>query len=135
VDTPTQYKLTVGTYEQVSYSFELQQHPDGWHWKVAGVAERSTGISRTRVRAMKGSMAAVARDERPVIGMVKVGELTRVTLELPWFSVWLDVTPFEVATYRDPREFMDMAIHELQNAAYETMKEAVYDACKKVRKS
>lgn len=66
MNTPTKYKLLKGTYEQLGYSFVLED--DGrkdWHWEVAQhyvrgeCQESAKGISRTKVRAMKATVAAL----------------------------------------------------------------------------
>ncbi len=67
-----------------------------------------------------------------MIGFVKIGgDRTRLTLSLPWFSVWADLKPYEIACYeQDLPMLADVAMSALTDAAYAAVRDLVEQACK-----
>lgn len=66
MNTTIKYKLLRETYEKVGYEFTLERDArNDWSWTVLQpfgekrCQERITGVSATKVRAMKGSIAAI----------------------------------------------------------------------------
>lgn len=50
------------------------------------------------------------------------GKINRFALELPWFSVWIDLCEAELVGYREPEYFSEMLHSELSNAAHKAFR-------------
>ncbi len=53
------------------------------------------------------------------------GKITRFALELPWFSVWIDLCEAEIILYDSPQFMGEMLHSELSNAAHKALVETV----------
>jgi hypothetical protein len=71
---------------------------------------------------------------RPALGWRKLpgedrrGGKVRFTLELPWFSVFVDVCGMELNCYRDSADMSESVVTALQEVAYETIRDSVLRA-------
>lgn len=50
------------------------------------------------------------------------GKISRFVLELPWFSVWIDLCEVELIGYREPKYMGEMLHSELSNAAHKAFR-------------